>query len=245
MLCLRYLLIAHLAFGLIGCASTPIPMASLNYAHSTTTASKRLLILLKGMGDSAKDIENAGFIDAIRDRAIDIDVIIPNAHFGYYKNKSLPLRLEEDFIQPAIDAGYNEIWLMGMSLGGLGSLLYSSCCFEKISGIILIAPYSGDSQLHEALAAQVALEDTQNLADKLDFDPDFIAVWQWLFDNSKRLQEGNIWLAHGDEDRLSGHELLASLLPKSRYVVIPGRHRLKVFKKLWETILSRSPFTQE
>ena len=50
-------------------------------------------------------------------------------------------RLKEDVINPAKEKGYTKIWLVGISLGGLGSLLYAMEHPSDIEGMLVLAPY--------------------------------------------------------------------------------------------------------
>ena len=85
---------------------------------------KTLLIMLPGRGDRASSFVTAGFVD-IADRH-QFDVLAVDAHFGYYAERILVERLHEDIIAPAKARGYENIWLLGISMGGLGALLYAA-----------------------------------------------------------------------------------------------------------------------
>ena len=61
------------------------------------------------------------FLEKIEDK--DFDVISVDAHFGYYKNRDLVPRLHDDVITPAQQNGYEKIWLLGVSMGGMVSNL--------------------------------------------------------------------------------------------------------------------------
>ncbi|MGE5173202.1 MAG: hypothetical protein ACM3MD_05175 [Betaproteobacteria bacterium] len=53
-------------------------------------------------------------------------MIVVNAHMGYYLNGTVFTRLKEDVIEPAKARGYDQIWLVGNSLGGYGSISYGN-----------------------------------------------------------------------------------------------------------------------
>ena len=47
------------------------------------------------------------------------DMVAPNAHFGYYFGETLVNRLKVDIIDPSKVKGYENVWLVGASMGGL------------------------------------------------------------------------------------------------------------------------------
>ena len=53
-------------------------------------------------------------------------MIAVNGHLGYYFTRSLIKRIKEDVLDPAFARGYKEIWFVGTSVGGLGSMLYAN-----------------------------------------------------------------------------------------------------------------------
>ena len=56
-------------------------------------------------------------------------------------------------IDPARREGKDNIWLVGFSMGGLGSLLYLREHPEYIEGVCLIAPFLGDEEIIEEIQA--------------------------------------------------------------------------------------------
>lgn len=241
---MRYAIIIVILLSLGGCATTKVPMDILNYPGPASSG-KDLVIALRGLGGSVKDFEEYGFVDALHSAYPQFDLICPDAHFGYYRERSLLTRLQQDVILPAQAAGYERIYLVGVSLGGLGSLLSLREDPELYQQVILLAPYSGDDDLHEAVENYLA-EGGQAPWESDEFsgsEKSIAELWQWLLSQSQLMHSGNIWLAYGTEDRLSGHQLLASQLPENRVVTMEGGHRATVFVELWRRILSQRPFS--
>ena len=58
-------------------------------------------------------------------------------------------RLATDVIAPAKARGYDEIWMMGPSMGGFGSLFYARAHTTDITGVLSIAPFLGDEDLDQ------------------------------------------------------------------------------------------------
>ncbi len=244
--CKLQLVVLCAALLVSGCAITRTPMPMLAYAGSAQAQAingKKLLVVLRGMGGNEESYEKHGFVAAMQQQYPEFDVVVPNAHFGYYRKRIIKERLSIDIIDPAIAEGYEEIWLAGVSMGGLGSLLYLRCCEEKITGVVLLAPYSGSGSLHKDISAYLEGEQQPPWAGSDRAEDSIPALWRWMLENEEALGDGRVWLGYGDEDRLSGHQLLAQLMPDDQVVAVSGGHKVKVFMRIWDEILSRDPMT--
>ena len=62
-------------------------------------------------------------------------------------------RLREDVIGPARSGGYSTIWLVGISLGGLGAGLYTGHYPGDVASLVLLAPFLGEAPIIEEIAA--------------------------------------------------------------------------------------------
>ena len=223
---------------LLGC-SPPItvPINKTDF-RTAETRSKHLVVLLSGRGASSSYFQDHQWVELARKYHIDADFIAPYAHFGYYMAGELLPRLNEDIIKPAKKQGYETISLLGISMGGLGTILYSKGFPEDIDRIYLVAPYLGDEKVHDEIRAAGGLP-----------------VWQikdgnredWKYFLWRRLQEltgdaklkNKIYLGYGEKDRLKGHDLLAQNIPSQHVLKIPGAHKDVTFKQVWEMMLAR------
>lgn len=189
---------------------------------------KTMVVLLPGIGDSVKDFAQYGVVKALRNCRADANVLGVEMTFAYYRERLVVKRLFEDVIQPAQEAGIKEIWLAGLSMGGLGSLLYRSEHPGQLAGIIIVAPYLGElDSLQQYLAT------------------DEKAVFSDLWKNLEQTAEGKpvIALAYADNDEyVKQQQWLASLIPASQVIAIPGEHKWHTFKKLWPKAITRSGF---
>lgn len=224
-----------------GCSIAPAPLATLNYAAPTDTDSsvyteRRLLVFLRGIGGSAEDFANYGLVAAAQERYPNMDVWVPNAHFGYYYKRSLLERLQEDIITRARERGYKRIDFAGVSMGGFGSLLYLQCCQETIDKVVLISPYSGERETHASIAEAEDLSSWVAPEDIEDYEVD---LWNWIANSDPLFQSGRLWLGYGDDDYLSGHDLLARQLPEDQVLVVEGEHTAEVFTEIWQQILDK------
>jgi len=102
-----------------------------------------MLVMLPGAKARPQDLVRCGFVRALRERSLPIDVVVVGAHLGYYLGRSLGKHLRHDIIAPARARNYQRIWLMGISLGGMGSLIYTREHAADIEGVILLAPFLG------------------------------------------------------------------------------------------------------
>ena len=101
-------------------ASTPVPSEYYNYDESNST----LVLLLPGLGESPANFVKYGTVEQIVNCQPAANILGVDGHFGYYRQASIVARLHEDIIVPARSAGISKVWLLGISLGGLGSLQY-------------------------------------------------------------------------------------------------------------------------
>jgi pimeloyl-ACP methyl ester carboxylesterase len=229
-----------------GCASwlpAPAPMRTVASRANPNTQARCLLVLLPGLGDSPEDFAGHGFLDAIRKRELSVDIISANATLGYYARRTLLERVTTDILVPARKAGYQQIWVGGISLGGMGSLLVAQHHGSDLAGIILMAPYLGDEKLITEISNAGGLARWQPPAvlGKDDYQRE---AWRWL--KSATENPGTappIYLASGDQDRLTrGHRLLGAALPPERRFRTRGTHEWGPWSVLWADFLDHSDF---
>jgi len=232
---------------LLGCSlPTNRPLSVLDYPPPVgTDTNNTLIVMLRGRSGTHKNFDKYGFIEAIHARGIDAKIVAPNTHMGYFMSRSFVERLKTDVIDPAKNAGYEKIWLVGVSLGGLGSLLYTRDHPEDVDGVFLISPFTGNDEIIDEIIAQGGPStwnpDAVDNSDA-DWQRDF---WRWLKTTPNRQDLPPIYLGYGSEDRLiKGQELLATLLPNERVFTLEGDHNFTTFAQLWETFLDRSVFQQ-
>ena len=186
-----------------------------------------LVAFLPGLGDVPEDYEDQGFAAALQRARVDADLRLVDAHFGYYREQSVVPRLIADVIEPAEAAGYEHIWLVGISLGGLGSLALASEHPDRFDGLVLLAPYLGD----DAQVDQVREAGWPEGSPVTAVDEPFGRIWKWL---AARDEQPTIFLAFGDADRFAaGHRLLAGVLPANDVLIGAGGHRWTVWSELW------------
>ncbi|MBA3582711.1 MAG: alpha/beta hydrolase [Gammaproteobacteria bacterium] len=196
------------------------------------------IILLPGRGDHAEDYVKNGFTKILQQRYPHIGITAADAHMGYYREQQLDIRLQQDIIQPAQSAGHKKFILCGISLGGLGALIYSKNHPQDISEIWLIAPFLGEDNIIAEINAAGGLMEwqPQNIAEN-DWQRQ---LWLWIKQWHIEGQTIPIYLAYGDKDYLhEGHVLLSSILPADKIVHIPGKHQWNTWRQLWPLLLNK------
>ncbi|MFN2353946.1 MAG: alpha/beta fold hydrolase [Desulfopila sp.] len=221
------------------------PLETLKYPHETSNVSTNLFVFMRGLGGSHHNFAKAGMIDAVKMRKVPFDMVAPNAHFAYYSEQTLVERLHEDIILPATRQGYTNIWLVGVSMGGLGSMMYLKEQPEYIDGVFLIAPFLGyDEILDEILGAQSVQKWQPG-----DYDPDDDwerMFWHWIKDDVADRQTIPLYLGFGQSDEYAkGQRLFSTVIPTDRVIRIDGGHDVPTIRSLWEIFLNRKLYIRQ
>lgn len=215
---------------LLGCypkgdPAKPVPQVLVPAAQQQA---RRLVVVLPGRGDSLRGLQRSGIAATIHQRWPDTDVILTGLNLGYYMAGNAERRLHDGVVLPAREHGYREIWLLGVSLGGMGAILYDRAYPGQIHGMILLSPYLGEKPLWQEItdAGGIARWQPGPEPAKMDKDNFQHELWRHIHDWS--LEPGstsNIWLGYGDEDSLRpGIDLLAPALPPGQVFLLHGGH---------------------
>lgn len=201
-----------------------------------------LIVLLPGAYDTPEDFIKQGFVRALRERHLPVDLLLADAHTGYYTAQQIVERLQSEIVAPARAQGYTRIWLAGISLGGYGSLLLAHAHAEMIDGLFIMAPFLGRRDLPAAIkqAGGLAAWDGQ----LPDADAHDLELWRWLRGYVGTSQtRPPLYLGYGDTDRFAlSHRLLAAVLPPERVFVTPGGHEWAPWLRLWQRFLDLYPW---
>ena len=235
------------AVALAGCASllpAPVPMHSRASRIDPATKARCLMVLLPGFGDSDADFDKHGFIAEVRARKLSVDTVSANAKVGYYARGMLAARIDADVLAPNT-AGYEQVWITGVSMGGMGALLTAER-HPEVVGLVLIAPYLGDTDLVSEIVTSGGLAKWKAppkpaVQTKDNYQRD---TWRWLqLAVAAPASPPAIYLLSGDQDPgLRAHRLLGSNLPAERVFRVKGDHDWGPWKRLWSDFLDRSDF---
>lgn len=236
----------HLRFGTvflllllsIGCARlrpTPVPIRTVSYPGPPAVNQPRtLVVLLPGRRDSPEDFGRFDFPELAAQAGARVDMVAVDAHLGYYYNRTIADRLHEDVIAPARKR-YDRIWLAGISLGGTGSILYTAQHPEDVDGILLLAPFLGEEDVIDEVAAAGGLSgwNPQQTPAPDDFQR---RMWIWLKGGVRG--KSPIYLGFGRSDDFArANALLGEALPPERVFTVPGGHTWKAWRAAWEAFL--------
>ncbi len=222
-------------------SATPAPMPSLEVTRAAA-ATPCTAILLPGTWDRPRHFVRHGFGALALERGASLDLVAADAHMGYYRDRSVVIRLHEDFVAPLRARG-ERVWLVGISLGGVGALLYAAEHAEEVAGLVLLSPFPGDPEL---------LDEIRRAGGPLAWKPPAALGpedWQrrvWKYLQEWHAQQGpkpEIYLAYGDSDDFApGIELMAGLLPAGHLRHRPGGHDWKTWTRLWQDLLGGDVF---
>jgi pimeloyl-ACP methyl ester carboxylesterase len=191
-----------------------------------------LFVMLPGAYSRPPEFVDEGFVQALRQRGVAADVVIADSHLGYFGEKSVLERLRADVVLPARARGYRQVWLVGISLGGLAALGYAVRHGDEITGALVLAPYLGPRRLMLEIseAGGPRAWRTNPAArgqDELDRE-----IWDWLAAPPPAAPP--VWLGYGLDDRFAdAHRVAAGLLPPGRVSTAPGGHDWPAWRALW------------
>jgi pimeloyl-ACP methyl ester carboxylesterase len=228
---------------LTGCSlflrATPAPIPTQASPASPAGRAPALVVFLPGRGDRLADFEREGMVATLREAGVQADTVVVDAHLGYYLKQTVVERLRTDVLLPARRQGYRRIVLVGVSLGGLGSVLTERDHPGSVDALVLLAPYLGEKKkFFERIAAAGG---PAAWAKGRDPRAGFIEEQVWTFLGSKTSALPPTWLLSGTEDPYArGHRLFATLLPANRVTTIPGAHEWPVWRALWRDVCFHS-----
>ena len=201
-------------------------------ARSGHTAPLRL-VMLPAAYSGPQDFVAAGFIRAVRERGLDIDLVFTRLELVQVTDRSALARLRAEHIMPARTRGV-AVWLGGISLGGYLALCYAERHAAELAGLCLFAPYLGSHRV----TAQI--EQARGVAHwhpgEVPDDDDERRVWRFI--KTLRASSLSVHLGLGREDRFAGrHRLLAAALAPENVDIVPGGHDWPTWQRLWERFL--------
>ena len=206
-------------------------------------ANRGLLVMLPGATDAPEGFLRYGFVRALRERRLPVDAILVDAHMDYYLERSIGARLAQDVILPARNGHYRQIWLMGISLGGMGALICARDYPAAIDGVILLAPFLGNRGTIAEIAQRGGFSNWLPNESKPQDDEQTLLMWLKAYQSSDPALPA-IYLGYGTEDRfVTASEILAQRLPAARVAITPGRHDWETWTHLWEHLLNQGLFS--
>jgi pimeloyl-ACP methyl ester carboxylesterase len=239
-----FLLGALLAGGCHYLRDADVPMPSVRHGNLGPERARGVIVLLPGIGDEPEDFVKKGLVEDLVARR-DFDVVAADAHFAYYRKRVIVERLFEDVIRPLRRDGYKEVWLVGISLGGLGSVHSLRVHGAEITGAILLAPFLGDPALAEEVerAGGIPKWVPGNVDAMTDEEQrTYRRAWQWfrLYHDAER-KGPQLFLGYGESDRFAPiNALVAEILPADHVATVKGGHDWKTWRALLKVLSERA-----
>jgi S-formylglutathione hydrolase FrmB len=221
-------------------------MTSVADPLSSSGKAKCLLVMMPGVGDRAASFREQGFVDAIRGRGLSVDLIAADATVGYYLRGVVAQRLERDVLSGARARGYQQVWLLGISMGGFGALHFASVFPGQLDGVAAFAPHLGEETVLQRIRDAGGLEKWRPpVLAAFDDRNDTEQTWAWLRSVAVEKKPGPlVYLGSGKSDALVGNAgLLAPFLPPAQVLRVRGGHAWVTWRRLLEQFLETSEFS--
>lgn len=201
----------------------------------------RLVVMLPGRGDDLDALVRRGIAQTIHRQWPDADVILTGLTLPFYRQGRAAERLHEEVLTPARKQRYEEVWLAGISLGGLGALMYDRAYPGEIDGMLLISPYLGDTSLYREIQDAGGLERWRP-GPVQAFTPETYQreLWRYIQGWSRARAE-SVWVAYGDKERFRARiSLLGAQLPPGHTFELPGHHNWTLWQPAATTLLKHA-----
>lgn len=216
-----------------------LPVDFIHDVAPVTADEHILLLMLPGAKNTPQQLVENGFILALRERGLPVDVLALDTHVDLYLERADIERVLHRTLDEVRVQGYRRIWLLGISLGGSGAMICATQRRAEIEGIILLAPFLGTRGIIAEVEAAGGLQHWQ-AGEIVARDHE-----RALLENIRRNASGpeglpTIFLGYGSEDRYRGaSDMLSSHLPQQQVAVLPGGHDWVTWNALWNELLDK------
>ncbi|WP_306605249.1 hypothetical protein [Azonexus sp.] len=208
-----------------------------------------LLVLLPGAYMRPEDFVAAGFFEMVETHLPTLDLCAVDLDLAIISSGQALSAVRHDILEPA-RPHYRQLWLGGISLGGLLALAQAADQPQSIAGLCLLAPYPGSRLTSGAIKAAGGLANWQATAEQLT-DPEF-RVWHWLKSQQTPPHPTPtaalpatcpVFIGYGTEDRFAdGMRQLADCFPPSARHTVPGGHDWPAWQQLWAAFVRSAHF---
>lgn len=202
-----------------------------------------VVVLLPGRWNRPEAFFEAGFDRAAADRNLSLTMLAPDAHLGYYRSRSVLDRLGADvFSRPEVQAA-EHLTVVGVSLGGLGSVLWAREGTRPPDQLVLLAPFLGSADIAAEVEASGGLGAWRRPASY--GDPDFRKIWAWFQDWDQTGRRPAMFLSWGRDD-----DLAPTLAPLAEWIgpgathETPGGHDWAAWRAGWDAFLASGALDQ-
>lgn len=212
-------------------------MTCLSYPAPAGEADRALLVMLPGAGIVARDFGEHGMVAAVHERGLAVDIIAAQPAIDLYLDGDVVEALHRAVIEPALAQGYTRIWLLGISLGGMGALLYARRHADKVAGLVLLAPFLGTQGTIAEVEAAGGLASWSPEGSGATARETRLLAWLRDF-LARRPAKPLVYLGFGEADRFArAHRMLGALLPADCVMTVAGGHDWESWTELWRRLL--------
>ncbi|HEY6146664.1 MAG TPA: alpha/beta hydrolase [Thermoanaerobaculia bacterium] len=227
---------ALLAPGCLRLRPETVPMVTRSVSEPGAPPGRCLVVFLPGRRDTLGDYRVHGFPKMAREAGVSADYLEVDAHLAYYASETITKRLRDDVIEPARAKGADRIWIVGISMGGLGGILYARE-HPEIAGVVALAPFLGDTE--PGLVAKAGGLPRYTPGAKrvvADYERE---LWGWLKEfTAAGAAHPPVYLGWGEGDDLApADKLLGDALPPGRVFTARGKHDWRTWTDLWREFL--------
>ena len=225
--------IASIVVLFLGCSGSRDKKTLPSVRYSGMTGKRTLVVLFPTMGGKGSHYETQGFLDEVWERGFEAGMEVVDVKPSLYLGSRIVELLKTEVIEPAKAEGYEKIYLVGISLGGHGALLYATKYPEDVDGIVILAPFIGGDRASGAIEEAGGLDIWE--------DCPFLALtygcnlWKslklYVSDSSNQRK---VVLGFGREDKFVNQcRVLADVLLPEQVFTVSGGHDWTTWKKLW------------
>ena len=225
--------LASIVFLFLGCSGSRGKKTLPTVRYAGMTGKRSLVVLLPTMGGKGSLYETEGFLDEVWERGFEASLEVVDVNFSLYLGNRIVELLKTEVIEPAKTEGFEHFYLVGISLGGHGVLLYATTYPEDVDGIIILAPFISGDIASEAIDEAGGLETWE--------DCPFLGwshscnLWKSLRDYvSDPRNQRKVVLGFGTEDIFVDQcRILADVLLPEQVFTVSGGHDWATWKKLF------------
>ncbi len=198
------------------------------------------IVLIPGAYQEPDDFQNAGFLAAVRDRHLNIDIALVAPQLAHLMDRTLLTRLHNEVVLPARFSGRVAVWFAGVSWGGFLALLYAADHSTDLEGICLLAPYLGNRMINtEILGFQSLADWSAGMSGTQDELTEERRVWRYIANHVPHPPPVH-YLGFGRQDRFAmAQRQLARQLPPEAVDEVDGGHDWSVWRHLWDRFLDQ------
>ena len=208
-------------------------MRNLHVACGSQPAPRRM-VWLPGAYHHATDFVEAGFARAVATRRLCIDLDFVDLDMQHLQDRDAMAQLRQEILIPARATA--EVWLCGISLGGLLALGHARRFGTELDGVLLLAPYLGNRSTVGAIERAGGVRAWS--PGPPEDDDEEREVWRYV--KARVADAPRLYLGYGQEDRFAdAHRLLAEVIPSSSVDTMTGGHDWPTWEKLWGNFLNR------